>query len=280
MKDLLEAGVHFGHQTRRWDPKMKRYIFMARNGIHIIDLNKTIQLLDNAANALAEIAKSGKPILFVGTKAQISEIVKEEAERANSYYVANRWLGGMLTNYQTLRQSIKKLDDLDRMAEDGTFEKLAKKEALGLEKSRQKHQLELGGLRKMGRLPGAIVVVDTRKEHIAVLEGIKLGIPIFAVVDTNCDPEVITYPIPGNDDAIRSVKLLIGALVDAILESQGGTGAGPDKDEAAEAPVATTEAPATPNPAARRLLASFLSCALASARRTACRSSPAGRAHT
>jgi len=221
MKDLLEAGVHFGHQTRRWDPKMKRFIFMERNGIHILDLNKTITLLDQACDALSEIAKSGRPILFVGTKKQIQLVIREEAERCASYYVVNRWLGGMLTNYQTLRQSIKRLDDLDRSAEDGTFEKLAKKEALGLQKAREKLQLELGGIRKMGRLPGAIVVVDTRKEHIAVAEGNKLGIPIFAVVDTNCDPNMIDYPIPGNDDAIRSVKLIIHALTDAVIEATG-----------------------------------------------------------
>lgn len=240
MKDLLEAGVHFGHQTRRWNPKMKRYIFMARNGIHILDLNKTIKLLDHATEEISDIARSGRPVLFVGTKKQIKEIVREEAERCNSYYVVNRWLGGMLTNYQTLRQSIKRLDDLDRMAEDGTFEKLAKKEALGLDKSRQKLQDELGGIRKMGRLPGALVVVDTIKEHIAVAEANKLKIPVFAVVDTNCDPDKIDYPIPGNDDAIRSVRLIINTLADGVIEAQGGAAASEEEfKEAAEAEQTT-----------------------------------------
>ncbi len=240
MKDLLEAGVHFGHQTRRWNPKMKRYIFMERNGIHILDLNKSSKLIDVAADAIGEIARSGRPILFVGTKKQIKDVVREEAERASSYYVVNRWLGGMLTNFQTLRQSIKKLDDLDRKAEDGTFEKLAKKEALGAEKIRQKLQDDLGGIRKMGRLPGALIVVDTCKEHIAVAEANKLGIPSFAIVDTNSDPDVIDYPIPGNDDAIRSVKLIVKTLADAVIEAQGGVvSAEPDFESGeAEAEVA------------------------------------------
>jgi len=218
MKDLLEAGVHFGHQTRRWNPKMKRFIFMERNGIHILDLNKTIALLENAAKAIANIAAAGRPVLFVGTKKQVREILVEEAERANSFYVANRWLGGMLTNFQTIRQSIKRLDDLDAKAQDGTFQKLTKNEVLGLEKERQKLNAVLCGIRHMGRLPGALVVVDTKKERIAVAEANKLGIPVFAVVDTNCDPDLITYPIPGNDDAIRSVGLVLHVLADAVIE--------------------------------------------------------------
>ena len=250
MKDLLEAGVHFGHQTRRWDPKMKRFIFMERNGIHILDLNKTISQLEKASKALSEIASSGRPVLFVGTKKQVRDIIREEAERCGSFYVVSRWLGGMMTNYQTIRQSIKRLDDLDRMAEDGTFEKLTKKEVLRLQKARERLQAELGGIRKMGRLPGAVVVVDTRKEDIAVAEANTLRIPIFAVVDTNCNPDVITYPIPGNDDAIRSVRLIVHALTDAVLESMGGrqeqaAEVGREERVGEEAPSAGVPGPAT-----------------------------------
>jgi small subunit ribosomal protein S2 len=218
MQELLDAGVHFGHQTRRWNPKMKPYIFMERNGVHILDVRKTIQRLDIACDAIAKVAAAGRPVLFVGTKKQASEIIIEEAERASSFYIASRWLGGMLTNYQTIRQSIKRLDDLDRMEEDGTFGKLTKKEVLGLQKAQEKLGRELGGIRRMGRLPGAVVVVDTKKEKIAVAEAKKLGIPIFAIVDTNSDPDVIDYPVPGNDDAIRSVKLIIRTLADAVME--------------------------------------------------------------
>ena len=231
MKELLEAGVHFGHQTRRWNPKMKRFIFMERNGIHILDLGKTTTLLDSSCDRLAQIASSGRPVLFVGTKKQARDIMREEAERCGSFYVVNRWLGGMLTNYQTIRQSIKRLDDLDRMAEDGTFEKLTKKEGTHLEQARGRLQDVLGGIRKMGRLPGALVVVDTRKEHIAVAEANNLGIPIFAIVDTNSDPDVITYPIPGNDDAIRSVRLIVHALADAVVEGTHGQQEPKDDDE-------------------------------------------------
>ena len=218
LRSLLEAGVHFGHQTRRWNPKMKPYIFMERNGIHILDVRKTITMLDASCNALAKIASGGRPVLFVGTKDQCADVVKTEAERCDSYFVASRWLGGMLTNYQTIRQSIKRLDDLDRMAEDGTFEKLTKKEVLGLEKLRTKLDTELGGIRRMGRLPGAVVVVDTRKERIAVAEANKLGIPVFAMLDSNCDPDRIDFPIPANDDAIRGVQLILHALADAVME--------------------------------------------------------------
>ena len=234
INELLDAGVHFGHQTRRWNPKMKPYIFMERNGIHILDVRKTITMLDTACTALADIAAAGRPILFVGTKKQSAHVVKEEAERCGSFYVAHRWLGGMLTNFQTIRQSIKRLDDLDRMAEDGTFEKLTKKEVLGLEKARAKLDLELGGIRKMGRAPGALIAIDTKKERIAVAEANKLGIPVFAVVDSNCDPDLIDYPIPGNDDAIRSVGLLLHALADSAIEGQE-KGRGSEEPEA-EAP--------------------------------------------
>ena len=220
INELLDAGVHFGHQTRRWNPKMKPYIFIERNGIHILDVRKTISMLDGACKALADIAAHGRPVLFVGTKKQSAQVIKEEAERCGSFFVVHRWLGGMLTNYQTIRQSIKRLDDLDRMAEDGTFEKLTKKEALGLEKARGKLDLELGGIRRMGRTPGALVVVDTKKERIAVAEANKLGIPVFAIVDSNSDPDLIDYPIPGNDDAIRSIGLILHALADSVTEGQ------------------------------------------------------------
>jgi len=248
MKELLEAGVHFGHQTRRWNPKMRRFIFMERNGIHILDLNKTIAQLEIAASAVAKIAASGRPILFVGTKKQVHEIVTEEATRCNSYYVADRWLGGMLTNYQTIRQSIKRLDDLDRMAEDGTFEKLTKKEVLRLEKARARLQSQLGGIRKMGRLPGALVVVDTKKERIAVAEANKLDVPVFAVIDTNSDPDLITYPIPGNDDAIRSVSLILHTLADAVIEGMQA----PSQSEPARAAEPSGERPQQPQRRRRR----------------------------
>jgi small subunit ribosomal protein S2 len=218
MKELLESGVHFGHQTRRWNPKMKRYIFMERNGIHILDLNKTITLIDHACKAISTIASAGRPVLFVGTKKQVRETIMEEAVRCSSYYVANRWLGGMLTNFQTIRQSIKRLDDLDTKAGDGTFQKLTKNEVLGIEQERTKLDSVLSGIRHMGRLPGALVVVDTKKEGIAVAEANILGIPVFAVLDTNCDPDLITYPIPGNDDAIRSVGLILHALSESVIE--------------------------------------------------------------
>jgi len=250
MKELLEAGVHFGHQTRRWNPKMKRYIFMERNGIHILDLNKTITQLEVAGSAIAQIAASGRPILFVGTKKQVREIIIEEAKRCSSFFVADRWLGGMLTNYQTIRQSIKRLDDLDRMAEDGTFEKLTKKEVLRLEKARARLQAELGGIRWMGRLPGALVVVDTKKERIAVAEANKLGIPVFAIVDTNSDPDLIAYPIPGNDDAIRSVSLIVHTLADAVQEGVQASAPAESSEAAPSEPEA--EKPQPPRRRQRR----------------------------
>jgi len=218
MTDLLDAGVHFGHQTRRWNPKMKKYIFMQRNGIHIIDLKKTLQMLDGAANALREVAATGKPVLFLGTKKQAQTVLADEAERAEQYHVTNRWLGGMLTNFQTIQKSVKQLDDLDAMAGDGTYALLSKKEVAGMERTRTRLEFNLGGIRRMKRLPGAMVVVDTRREDIGVAEAKKLKIPVFAVVDTNCDPEGVDFAIPGNDDAMRSVQVIIRALADAVIE--------------------------------------------------------------
>ena len=218
IKDLLEAGVHFGHQTRRWNPKMKKYIFTERSNIYIIDLQKTKTLLDKACNAVREITAKGQPILFVGTKPQAAAIMKDEAERCDQFHVTNRWLGGMLTNYRTIRQSIKKLEHLEKMATDGTYEHLTKKEILTHEKHRERLESILGGIRNMTRLPGLLIVVDTRKEKIAVREAQRLGIPICAILDTNSDPDPITYPIPGNDDAIRSIGLILSALTESIIE--------------------------------------------------------------
>lgn len=218
IKDLLEAGVHFGHQTRRWNPKMKKYIFTERSNIYIIDLQKTKNLLDKACNAVREVAAKGQPILFVGTKPQAAAIMKDEAERCDQFYVTNRWLGGMLTNYRTIRQSIKKLEHLEKMSTDGTYEHLTKKEILTHDKHRERLDSILGGIRNMTRLPGLLIVVDTRKEKIAVREAQRLGIPICAILDTNSDPDPITYPVPGNDDAIRSIGLLLSALTDSIIE--------------------------------------------------------------
>jgi len=222
IRELLEAGVHFGHQTRRWNPKMKKFIFMARNGIYIIDLQKTAKEIEQASHVVREVAQRGEPVLFVGTKKQAKEVVQEQAERCGMFYVIERWLGGTLTNFQTIRQSIKRLDDLDKMSLDGTYDLLAKKEVLQLEKHRSKLQKTLGGIREMTRLPGLLFVVDTKKEHIAVAEANRLDIPIVAIVDTNCDPDVIDYPIPGNDDAIRSITLITRLVSDAVLEGREG----------------------------------------------------------
>ena len=218
IQDLLKSGVHFGHQTRRWNPKMKKFIFTERNGIYIIDLQKTISSLNKTCDFVREIAAKGEPILFVGTKTQAASVIEEEIERCNQYYVINRWPGGMLTNYRTIRQSIKKLEHLEKMASDGTYEHLTKKEILTIEKLHGKLDYVLGGIRNMTRMPGIIIVIDTRKEKIAVREANRLGIPVCAIVDTNSDPDPITFPIPGNDDAIRSIKVILGALTDAILE--------------------------------------------------------------
>jgi len=218
IKDLLEAGVHFGHQTRRWNPKMKKFIFTERNGIYIIDLQKTLSTIARAREAVLEISARGESVLYVGTKPQASTIIREEAERSGQYYVTNRWLGGMLTNFRTIRQSIKRLDHLDKMSSDGTYEHLTKKEVLTLEKQRGRLNDVLSGIRAMNRLPGLLIVVDTKKENIAVAEATRLGIPVCAILDTNCDPDPITYPIPGNDDAIRSIKLILSSITDSIIE--------------------------------------------------------------
>lgn len=222
MKQLLEAGVHFGHQTRRWNPKMARYIFTDRNGIYIIDLQKTVKKVEEAYNFTKQVAVDNETILFVGTKKQAQEAVKEEAERCGMFYVNQRWLGGMLTNFQTIRRRIDRLHELERMEEDGTFELLPKKEVAQLLHEKDKLQKFLGGIKDMRRLPGALFVIDPRKERIAVAEARKLGIPIVAIVDTNCDPDEVDYVIPGNDDAIRAVKLLTAKMADAVLEGKQG----------------------------------------------------------
>ena len=222
MKQLLEAGVHFGHQTRRWDPKMAEYIFQARNGIHIIDLQKTSKKLDEAYKFVKEQAEEGKTVLFVGTKKQAQECVKEAAERCNMYYVDQRWLGGMLTNFKTIEGRIQRLRDLEAMQADGTFEVLPKKEVSGLKNEMEKLEKNLGGIKDMKEMPGVMFVVDPKKERIAVLEAKKLGIPVVGLVDTNCNPEDVDYPIPGNDDAIRAVKLITDVMANAIIEGRQG----------------------------------------------------------
>ncbi|MBQ7218638.1 MAG: 30S ribosomal protein S2 [Ruminococcus sp.] len=222
MKQLLEAGVHFGHQTRRWNPKMAPYIFTERNGIYIIDLQKTVVKLDEAYNFVKELSMEGKSVLFVGTKKQAMESVKDEATRAGAFYVNARWLGGMLTNFTTIRRRIARLKQLRTMEEDGTFDLLPKKEVIKLNLEIEKLEKFLGGIKEMSEMPGALFIVDPRKEKIAVSEAKKLGIPIVAIVDTNCDPDDVDYIIPGNDDAIRAVKLIAGAMADAIIEGKEG----------------------------------------------------------
>ncbi len=220
MKQLLEAGVHFGHQTKRWNPKMKRYIFTARNGIYIIDLQQTVKMFRHAYDVIRDMAAEGKTVLLVGTKKQAQEAVEEEARRASAPYVNQRWLGGMLTNFQTIRKSLDRLQRLSEMSTDGTTEKLPKKEVLKLEKERVKMEKVLGGIRELRRVPDALFVVDPSREQIAILEGRRLGIPIIAIVDTNCDPDLIDYIIPGNDDAIRAIKLFSAKMADAVLEGK------------------------------------------------------------
>ena len=222
MKQLLESGVHFGHATRRWNPKMAKYIFTARNGIYIIDLQKTANEIEKAYAALLEIAKNEGKVLFVGTKKQAQEAVKEEAERSGQYYVNQRWLGGTLTNFKTIRKRIKKLQDLYKMEEDGEFAKLPKKEVIKLIAEREKLEKFLGGIKEMKKLPDALFIVDPRKEHNAILEARKLNIPVFGIVDTNCDPDDVDYVIPANDDAIRAVKLVTYVMGNAIIEANGG----------------------------------------------------------
>ena len=237
MKQLLEAGVHFGHQTRRWNPKMAKYIFTERNGIYIIDLQKTVKKLEEAYNFVRDLSVEGKSVLFVGTKKQAQDSVKEEAERAGAYYVNARWLGGMLTNFTTIRTRIERLKQLRAMEEDGTFELLPKKEVVKLNLEIEKLEKFLGGIKDMKEIPGALFIIDPRKERIAVAEANKLGIPIVAIVDTNCDPDEVDYVIPGNDDAIRAVKLISSAIANAIIEGNEGRmgAAAAEADEAEEA---------------------------------------------
>lgn len=222
MKQLLEAGVHFGHQTRRWNPKMARYIFTERNGIYIIDLQKTVKKVDEAYNFMKSVAAEGGKVLFVGTKKQAQESVKEEAERSGMYYINQRWLGGTLTNFETIQKRINRLKELEKLEVDGTFDVLPKKEVIGLKKEMARLEKFLGGIKEMPGIPDALFIIDPRKERIAIAEARKLNIPIVAIVDTNCDPDEIDYVIPGNDDAIRAVKLLTGKMADAIIEGNQG----------------------------------------------------------
>lgn len=223
MSYLLEAGVHFGHQTKRWNPKMKEYIYNSRDDIYIIDLQKTVEKLEEAYQALNKIASDGGKVLYVGTKKQAQEVCKEEALRSNMYYVTERWLGGTLTNFRTIRRRINRLEEIEKMEKDGTFEKLPKKEVIGLKKEYEKLNKNLCGIREMTRLPQAIVIVDSTKEYNAIREAKKLGIPVFGLIDTNCDPDDVDYVLPGNDDAVRSIKVVLGALTNAIIEANGGT---------------------------------------------------------
>jgi len=222
MKQLLEAGVHFGHPTKKWNPKMKRYIYTSRNDIYIINLEKTVDLIDEAYAFIKKQAEKGKTILFVGTKKQAQEAVKSEAEKCGMYYVNNRWLGGMLTNFQTMRSRVNRMNKLNQMEKLNEFADLPKKEVLGLKKERDKLEDNLGGVKDMHNLPGILFVVDPKKEHIAVAEAKKLGIPIVGIVDTNCDPDEVDYVIPGNDDAIRAIKLIVSAMADAVIEAREG----------------------------------------------------------
>jgi small subunit ribosomal protein S2 len=222
MKQLLEAGVHFGHQTRRWNPKMAQYIFTERNGIYIIDLQKTVRKVEEAYNFIRETVASGKSVLFVGTKKQAQETIQDEAQRCGMFYVNQRWLGGMLTNFKTISSRISRLEQIEKMEEDGLFDVLPKKEVIQLRKEKERLARFLGGIRDMKTLPGAVFVVDPRKERIAVAEARKLGIPIVAIVDTNCDPDEVDYVIPGNDDAIRAVKLLTSTIASAVVEAKEG----------------------------------------------------------
>ena len=240
MKQLLEAGVHFGHQTRRWDPKMAEYIFQARNGIHIIDLQKTSKKLDEAYSFIKEQAEEGKTILFVGTKKQAQECMKEAALKCGMYYIDQRWLGGMLTNFETIRTRVQRLKDLEAMQEDGTFDILPKKEVILLKKEMEKLEKNLGGIKEMEKLPGVIFLIDPKKERIAILEAKKLGIPVVGLVDTNCNPEELDYPIPGNDDAIRAVKLIADVMANAVIEGKQGESFEPEMEQEQ---VAKTEEP-------------------------------------
>ena len=240
MKQLLEAGVHFGHQTRRWDPKMAEYIFQARNGIHIIDLQKTSKKLDEAYAFVKEQAEEGKTVLFVGTKKQAQECMKEAALKCGMFYVDQRWLGGMLTNFGTIQKRIQRLKDLEAMEQDGTFNVLPKKEVILLKKEMEKLERNLGGIKEMNELPGVIFLVDPKKERIAILEAKKLGIPVVGLVDTNCNPEEVDYAIPGNDDAIRAVKLIADVMANAVIEGKQGESFEPEMEEQPVDEEATT----------------------------------------
>jgi len=259
MKQLLEAGVHFGHQTRRWNPKMKPYIFGARNGIYIIDLQKTVRYFKNAYGFIRQMVENGDKVLFVGTKKQAQDSIREEAERAGQFYVNNRWLGGMLTNFATIKGSIDRLKKIEAMAEDGTYELITKKEALQLERERAKLEKSLGGIKSMTKPPAAVFIVDPKKETIAVKEARKLGIPVVAIVDTNCDPDDIDYLIPGNDDAIRAIRLFASRMADACIEgsearetalrteSEGGESGEGGGEEQAPVETAAGEPAGTPS---------------------------------
>lgn len=240
MKQLLEAGVHFGHQTRRWNPKMAPYIYTERNGIYIIDLQKSVGMVDDAYNAISDIASQGGTILFVGTKKQAQDAVKAEAERCGMYYVNERWLGGMLTNFKTIQSRIARLKTIVRMSEDGTFDVLPKKEVLALKQEWEKLEKNLGGIKDMKRIPDAIFVVDPKKERICIQEAHTLGIPLIGIADTNCDPEELDFVIPGNDDAIRAVKLIVAKMADAVIEAKQGETA--DEYDGSEAAEEATEA--------------------------------------
>jgi small subunit ribosomal protein S2 len=250
MKSLLESGVHFGHQTKRWDPRMKKYIFAERNGIHIIDLQKTIVMIKDAYDVVREQVKAGNSILMVGTKKQAQQAIEREAKRCGMFYVNNRWLGGMLTNFSTIKKSIHRLKKIEKMEIDGTFESLTKKEIAKLNKERTKLEKNLGGIKEMKDVPGAVFIIDTRKETIAVAEARRMGIPIIAVVDTNCNPDVIDYPIPGNDDAIRAITLFTKMIADAVIDADNEIGIEiidslqDDEEESADAAKADDEAEA------------------------------------
>lgn len=220
---LLEAGAHFGHQTKRWNPKMKEYIYNSRDDIYIIDLQKTVEKMEEAYVALNKIASEGGKVLYVGTKKQAQEVCKEEAERSNMYYMTERWLGGTLTNFRTIRKRVNRLEEIENMEKDGTFDKLPKKEVVGLKKEYEKLNKNLCGIREMTKLPQAVIIVDSTKEYNAIREARKLGIPVFGLIDTNCDPDDVDYVLPANDDAVRSIKVVLGALTNAIIEANGGT---------------------------------------------------------
>ena len=234
MQQLLKAGVHFGHQKRKWNPKMAKYIFVERNGTYIIDLRQTARMLENAYHFLRDLVSQGEVVLFVGTKRQAAETIVEQAQRCSMFYINERWLGGMLTNFGTIKKSINRLNDLEKMEQDGTFDLLPKKEVMDLKRQKERLERNLSGIRGMEKLPGAVIIIDTIKEKIAVAEAIKLSIPCIAIVDTKCDPDEIDYPIPGNDDAIRSIKLICEKLADAVMEGRSGYLKSDEEEEAVE----------------------------------------------